>query len=193
MNMTRNKTFWLVVAASIVLSACGADENSDQAAAVENAGGTEQVVKKPGAHSNGLQAKAGSPFAITYDLIGTPIVGSPVTLNLTIASAFGPTPVEISYHISDATALRLHEAQPESLLAEMTLNETFIEDRVTVIPQREGRVYLNVEAGVMTAEGRVSTTMAIPIHVGAVDTSPVEQGELETNEDGETTRVLTSE
>jgi hypothetical protein len=87
----------------------------------------------------------------------------------------------------------LHEAQPESLRAEMTMNETFVQDRVTVIPQREGRVYLNVEAGVTTAQGRISTTMAIPIHVGAVDTSPVEHGELETNEDGETTRVLTSE
>ena len=46
-------------------------------------------------------------------------------------------------------------------------------------------MYLNVEAGVATAEGRISTTMAIPIHVGAVDTSPVEHGELETNEDGD--------
>lgn len=191
--MTRAKIFWLTVATSMALSACGADENTDQARAVANSDGTEQVTKQPGADSRGIQAKAGSPFAISYELIGTPIVGSPVTLNLTIASAFGPTPVEISYRITDTTALMLHEAQPESLRAEMTLNETFVEDRVTIIPQREGRVYLNVEAGVTTEEGRLSTTMAIPIHVGAVDTSPVEHGELETNEDGETTRVLTSE
>jgi len=191
--MTRVNTIWLTATACIVLSACGADENADQAVAVGNADSTEQVVQKPATESSGMQAKAGSPFAITYEIIGSPIVGSPVTLNLTIASAFGPTPVEISYLITDATALMLHEAQPESLRAEMTMNETFVQDRVTVIPQREGRVYLNVEAGVTTAEGRISTTMAIPIHVGAVDTSPVEHGELETNEDGETTRVLTSE
>lgn len=191
--MTRAKIFWLTAVASIAVSACGADESTDQVTAVANADGTEQVTKRPGTDSSGIQAKAGSPFAITYELIGTPIVGSPVTLNLTIASAFGPTPVEISYRITDTTALALHEAQPESLRAEMTSNETFVEDRVTIIPQREGRVYLNVEAAVTTAEGRRSTTMAIPIHVGAVDTSPVEHGELETNEDGETTRVLTSE
>ena len=191
--MTRVKIIWLTAAASIVLSACGADEDIDQAATALSADSAEQVAKKPGSSTSGMQAKAGSPFAITYDLVGTPIVGSPVTLNLRIASAFGPTPVEISYRITDSTALMLHEAQPETLHAEMTMNETFIEDRVTVIPQREGRVYLNVEAGVTTAEGRISTTMAIPIHVGAVDTSPVEHGELETNEDGETTRVLTSE
>ncbi len=191
--MTRVKTIWLTVAAAIVMSACGADENADQAVAVGNADSTEQAVQKPATQTSGIQAKAGSPFAITYEIIGTPIVGSPVTLNLTVASAFGPTPVEISYHITDSTALMLHEAQPESLRAEMTMNETFVEDRVTVIPQREGRVYLNVEAAVATAQGRISTTMAIPIHVGAVDTSPVEHGELETNEDGETTRVLTSE
>ena len=191
--MTRAKIFWLTIAASIAMSACGADESTDQATAVANSDSTEQVTKQPGPDNRGIQAKAGSPFAISYELIGTPIVGSPVTLNLTIASAFGPTPVEISYRITDTTALMLHEAQPESLRAEMTLNETFIEDRVTIIPQREGRVYLNVEAGVTSDEGRLSTTMAIPIHVGAVDTSPVEHGELETNEDGETTRVLTSE
>ena len=191
--MRRVKTIWLTATAAIVISACGADENTDQATAVENAGSTEQAVQKPATQTSGIQAKAGSPFAITYEIIGSPIVGSPVTLNLTVASAFGPTPVEISYHITDATALMLHEAQPESLRAEMTMNETFVEDRVTVIPQREGRVYLNVEAGVETEQGRISTTMAIPIHVGAVDTSPVEHGELETNEDGETTRVLTSE
>ena len=191
--MTRVKTIWLTATACIVISACGADENTDQAAAVENADGTEQVVQKPATDTSGMQAKAGSPFAITYEIVGTPIVGSPVTLNLTVASAFGPTPVEISYHITDATALMLHEAQPESLRAKMTMNETSVQDRVTVIPQREGRVYLNVEAGVETEQGHISTTMAIPIHVGAVDTSPVEHGELETNEDGETTRVLTSE
>lgn len=191
--MTCTRNICLAAAASIVLAACGSGENGEQAAAVETTDGIEQVARQKNSEGSGIPAKAGSPFSISYELIGTPIVGSPLTLNLTIASAFGPTPVEISYRVNDSTALMLHEAQPESLQAEMTMNETSIEDRVTVIPQREGRVYLNVEAGVETTEGRISTTMAIPIHVGAVDTSLVEHGELETNEDGETTRVLTSE
>ena len=191
--MTCTRNICLAAAASIVLAACGRGENGEQAAAVETTDGIEQVARQKNSEGSGIPAKAGSPFSISYELIGTPIVGSPLTLNLTIASAFGPTPVEIRYRVNDSTALMLHEAQPESLQAEMTLNETSIEDRVTVIPQREGRVYLNVEAGVETTEGRISTTMAIPIHVGAVDTSLVEHGELETNEEGETTRVLTSE
>lgn len=191
--MTCTRNICLAAAASIVLAACGSGENGEQAAAVETTDAIEQVARQKNSEGSGIPAKAGSPFSISYELIGTPIVGSPLTLNLTIASAFGPTPVEISYRVNDSTALMLHEAQPESLQAEMTMNETSIEDRVTVIPQREGRVYLNVEAGVETTEGRISTTMAIPIHVGAVDTSLVEHGELETNEEGETTRVLTSE
>lgn len=191
--MTCTRNICLAAAASIVLAACSSGENGEQAAAVETTDGIEQVARQKNSEGSGIPAKAGSPFSISYELIGTPIVGSPLTLNLTIASAFGPTPVEISYRVNDSTALMLHEAQPESLQAEMTMNETSIEDRVTVIPQREGRVYLNVEAGVETTDGRISTTMAIPIHVGAVDTSLVEHGELETNEEGETTRVLTSE
>ena len=35
--------------------------------------------------------------------------------------------------------------------------------------------------------------VSIPIHVGEVDTSLQEHGELETNDEGETTRVLTAE
>ncbi|MGB5689035.1 MAG: hypothetical protein WBM45_07135 [Woeseiaceae bacterium] len=191
--MTCTRNICLAAAASIVMAACSSGKNGEQVAAVETTDGIEQVARQKNSEGSGIPAKAGSPFSISYELIGTPIVGSPLTLNLTIASAFGPTPVEIRYRVNDSTALMLHEAQPESLQAEMTLNETSIEDRVTVIPQREGRVYLNVEAGVETTEGRISTTMAIPIHVGAVDTSLVEHGELETNEEGETTRVLTSE
>jgi len=182
--MTRMKIFCMTLAVAIVASACGAGDKADQAAAVEESTSTEQVARQPA---------AGSPFAITYELVGTPIVGSPVTLNLTIVSAVGPTPVEIRYRIVDSTALMLHEAQPEALEAEMTMNETSVEDRVTVIPQREGRVYLNVEARVTSADGRISTTMAIPIHVEAVDTLPVGQDELETSEDGETAGSLTSE
>lgn len=189
--MTRFRNTWLAAAAAITLSACGADENSADTVATNDV--ADPVAAKPAADAANIPTKASSPFTITYELIGTPIVGSPVTLNLQVASAFGATTVDISYRITDATALMLHESQPETLRAEIEANEAFVEDRVTVIPQREGRVYLNVEASVPTSDGRTSTTVAIPIHVGAVDTSLVEHGELETNEEGETTRVLTSE
>lgn len=186
----RKKThFVFLVCAALSVAACG---GAEEQAAVDK---TDAVVAEKAAAAPDVRmpAKAGAPFAIDYEIIGSAIVGSPVTLDLTIASVFGKTPVEISYLVPDPSALLLHEAQPQSMVAEFTANDAFLSERVTVIPQREGRLFLNVSAAVMSEDGRSSAVISIPIHVGAVDTSPVEHGELETNEEGETTRVLTSE
>lgn len=177
--MTGQTRIFALVAAMFFLAACSS--------------GREEATPGQVADESRRPAKAGAPFTFRYKTIGTPVVGSPVTLDLEIHSVFGATPVEIGYQIADPSALLLHEAQPQSMVAELAANDDFVAERVTVIPQREGRLYLNVSAAVTTEDGRTSVVTAIPIHVGAVDTSPVEHGELETNEDGETTRVLTSE
>jgi hypothetical protein len=84
----------------------------------------------------------------------------------------------------------LIEAQPQTLMAEFDASKEFIGERVTVIPQREGRLYLNVSAAVTTEGGRVSSVMSVPIHVGEVNTGLVEHGEVEFTEDGEAVKVL---
>jgi len=180
--MRQLKLIGLATVASIVLIACGnssVEEPAESAAAQKKQRATD-VIETP----------AGAPFAIRYSVIGTPVVGSPVTLDLTIASALGSRPVEISYEIPDPSSMVLHEAQPQSLTVEFDANEKFIGERVTVIPQREGRLYLNVSAAVTTEEGRVSSVMSIPVHVGEVDTGLVEHGEIEFTEDGEAVKVL---
>ena len=165
-----------------MLIACGSSSVEEPAESV-----TAQKKERP---TDVIETPAGAPFAIRYDVIGTPVVGSPVTLDLQIASALGPQPVEISYEIPDPSAMMLHEAQPQSLTAEFNAEKKFIGERVTVIPQREGRLYLNVSAAVTTEGGRVSSVMSVPIHVGEVDTGLVEHGEVEFTEDGEAVKVL---
>lgn len=135
--------------------------------------------------------KGSGPFRIEYAIIGTPVVGSPLALDLQIHSALRQQSVEVSYQVADPSALALHEAQPEALLTELAGDKAFISERVTIVPQREGRMFLNVSAAVETEEGRISTVTSIPIHVGEVSTAPAPQGELETDEDGEAVRVLT--
>ena len=172
---------WATVACFSLL-ACG---NSS----VE-APGESVAAQKAERRNDVIETPAGAPFGIRYEVIGTPVVGSPVTLDLQIASAMGSQPVEISYEIPDPSSMMLHEAQPQSLMAEFDANEKFIGERVTVIPQREGRLYLNVSAAVTTENGRVSSVMSVPIHVGQVDTGLVEHGEVEFTEDGEAVKVL---
>ena len=89
--------------------------------------------------------------------------------------------------------MTLHEAQPADLVAEFAANEDFVDQRITIVPQREGRLFLNVGATVDTETGRASTTIAIPVQVGQGARELEEHGELGTDEDGESIRILTSD
>jgi hypothetical protein len=172
---------WATVACFLLI-ACG---NSGVEEPAESA--VAQMKERP---TDVIETPAGAPFTIRYNVIGTPVVGSPVTLDLQIVSAMGSQPVEISYEIPDPSSMMLHEAQPQTLMAEFDASKEFIGERVTVIPQREGRLYLNVSAAVTTEGGRVSSVMSVPIHVGEVNTGLVEHGEVEFTEDGEAVKVL---
>jgi hypothetical protein len=188
--MTRTNRLTLLLALAVGLSACGDDsttstEPRDEAAAQKTASDQDGFVRTP--------ARPGTLFDVDYRIIGTPIVGSPVSIDLEIRSALGDEAIDIGYYIPDPSALAMDEAQLRNLTRAPQAGEASIRERVTVIPQREGRLYVNVRASRGGSDGSMSTMISIPIHVGNVDTSLQEHGELETNEEGETTRVLTSE
>jgi hypothetical protein len=176
----------------LLLGACGKDAAAPvtEVVAVDKA---EQVAGKPTPRFDGTVAKVGSPFSISYKIIGTPVVGSPVTIELRVTSALAPQQAEISFSIPDDSSMILHEAQPQSVAAEFAENEKWVDQRVTVVPMREGRIYLNVAASAETADGRIMTMMAVPIQVGQGGRELEEHGELSTDEDGEAIRVLTSD
>lgn len=193
---TLNRTQLLALIAALGVAACsdGAVDGSDAAAASKES----PVVKEQVADNNkirpeydGTVSKPGAPFTISYRIIGTPIVGSPVAIDLRIESTLGPRPVTVNYRITDDSAMMLHEAQPAEIRLEPAANENFLLQRVTVIPQREGRLYLNVGASVETEDGVSSTAMAVPIQVGAGGREVEEQGEVALDENGEAVRILT--
>ena len=63
--------------------------------------------------------------------------------------------------------------------------------QVSVIPLREGRLYLNVAAEVDTDSGSMQTVIAIPIQVGvAVPREIIENGTATTDDDGNLLRSL---
>jgi hypothetical protein len=193
-HMKRTTRISVLALLTAALAACGGGQEN---------GATQQAAKvqKDEARADGVArtgvartpARPGTMFKVDYQIIGTPIVGSPVSVDLEISSAFGEEPIEVAYQIPDSTSLEMTEAQPRRLTAVPLDGESRVRERVTVIPQREGRLYINVSASRDGDDGSTATMISIPIHVGNVDTSPVEQGELQTNEDGETVRVLTEE
>jgi hypothetical protein len=54
-----------------------------------------------------------------------------------------------------------------------------------VVPQREGRLYLNVSAEVETEQGTLLKSMAIPIQVGSAPRELQTNGEVSQDADGE--------
>jgi hypothetical protein len=187
--MTRQTQLLILATLLVGLGACHtetapAPAASPEAAAQKDAvdSGEDDFVRTP--------ARPGTVFNVDYRIIGTPIVGSPVSIDLEIESSAGDEPVEIGYQVPDPSALAMDEAQPRTLTRRPPAGERRIRERVTVVPQREGRLYVNVRASRSGGDGSNSTMISIPIHVGDVDTSLQEHGQLETDEDGETTRVL---
>lgn len=183
--MTRKTQVFLLALLIFGLAACGGEtpqsaETGQDAAVAKEADG--DMVRVP--------ARPGTMFNVDYQIIGTPVVGSPVSIDLEIQSSVGNESVEIGYQVPDPSALAMDEAQPRTLTRSPSVGERSIRERITVVPQREGRLYINVRASRSGGDGSNSTMISIPIHVGDVDTSLQEHGQLETDEEGESTRVL---
>ncbi len=194
MVIIMNRASFLTVSIiTLMLAACGQGEVEEATAAVKPDREMQAPGDKVATQYDGTIGKPGAPFRVSYDVVGTPIVGSPVTVNLRVTSALGSRPVTVKYRINDVSAMAFHEAQPASVEVAPAANEDFVVQQVTVIPQREGRLYLNVATSVDTDEGSRSSVVAIPIQVGAGARSIEEQGEVEVDEDGEAVRVLSSD
>ena len=143
--------------------------------------------------AEGAVTKPGAPFSLEYKVIGTPIVGSPVPIELRVSSALGAQPVEINYNVHDGTALAFPETQPDRVNMTFAADDEYVEHMITVIPLREGRQYVNVSVSIETENGSRSMVMAVPIQVGEGGRVLEEHGELSTDEEGESIRTLPGE
>jgi predicted small secreted protein len=187
MKQAKMTLLLLIVSGSI--AACGNNETGSVSDTVQ----APEVNYKPAATAEGTVSKPGAPFTLQYKVIGTPIIGSPVPIELRVFSAFGDQPIKVSYNINDATALQFPDAQPPSVNITPAVNEEFVEQMVTVIPLREGRQYVNVSVSIESEGGSRSMVMAVPIQVGEGVRELEQNGELSTDEAGESIRVLPGE
>ena len=107
-----------------------------------------------------------------------------------VESTLGPQPITLTYRVNDSTSMEFAEAQEASVSLAATRDDGPRVQQVQVVPMREGRLFLNVAATVETEEGTMSTVTAIPIQVGAAPRQPQENGEVQTDENGELVRSL---
>lgn len=174
---------------AIVLGGCGNGGADESEAEVTVANNAPEVSFKPGA-TDGRTAKPQGPVTIAYKIIGTPIVGQPVGVDIRVKSTLGPQPMTLSYRVNDSTAMQFAEAQPLTLSIAASNDDSPSVQQVRVIPMREGRLFLNVSATVESDGGSVSTVTAIPIQVGSAPREIIDNGNVTTDENGELIRSL---
>jgi hypothetical protein len=130
------------------------------------------------------------PVTIDYRIIGTPIVGQPLAVDIEVMSLVGEQPVTLSYRINDSTSLELAESQPADVSVVPATDGGTSVQQVRLVPLREGRLFLNVAASVAFDGGTVSTAIAIPILVGNAPREPEQNGTITTDEQGEAIHSL---
>ena len=187
-----NRIILVILSAMVLLiSACG-NGSTDQTAGQEGAdiATTPPSVTFTPENDNAAMASPSGPITISYRIIGKPIVGKTLAIDLRIASTLEDQPYNVSYRLNDITAMRLPESQPARVAVVPNVGEDFNLQQVVVIPLREGRLYLNVAAEFDTGDGSMSTVTAIPIQVGSGARELQENGIVTMDENGEPIRSL---
>ena len=174
-----NRTTTLI-AILVLLAGCGSDETATS--------GTDLKSREEALAS--ITAKPQGPVTIDYRIIGVPIVGQPLAIDVEVTSLLGPQAITLSYRINDSTAMEFAEAQPAQVSIAPSNSETPSLQQVQLVPLREGRLFLNVSASVEVDGSTMSTAMAIPIQVGAALREPQDNGTLTTDESGNPIRSL---
>jgi hypothetical protein len=171
----------LVALTSMVLSLAACQGDDDSTTVVKPAAVASKplpTADQPDAASPG---KPTAPISITYEVMGNAIVGQPVLINLVISSPKGP--VSVQYNILDGSALVFQSGQVERL--EIADPSSGSAQQLSVIPQREGRLFVNVSVEIQAPVGLNIRSMAIPIKVGKAPEKATTNGELVEGPDGE--------
>ncbi len=190
--MQRKMNILMMALAVTGVAACGeADEPATDLEPVDISTAAPDVTFTPDKDSaDNSVGKPRGPITVSYRIIGRPVVGRPVAIELRISSSLGSQPMKVEYRTNDTTAMRLAESEPRVLTISPTAGDADNAQQVTVIPMREGRLYLNVSVSVETENGSMSTVTAIPIQVGEAPRTIQENGTATTDENGEAIRSL---
>jgi hypothetical protein len=188
--MNRVKTFLAAVLAGAMVTACGGGGEQPARVAEQGASAETPVAVLTPEDKYSIIGKPQGPVRIEYRIIGTPVVGQPVTIDLTVKSNVGEEPVTLSFGSNDSTAMTFPESQQRMVSLAFVDDERIAGQQVTVIPAREGRLFLNVTAHLETDTGSLQTVTAVPIQVGAAPRELQQNGVVTTDENGELIREM---
>lgn len=187
MMQNRYTGFFMAASALLLatLAACGdaSDSEATQQVTAPVAASDKTATSAPVSQSPG---KPSAPINFRYEVQGTPIVGQPLSIDVFVTSSVTDAPINLYYRVNDASSMMFPASQ--ALRAEFKVapgDEPRVQ-QITVIPQREGRLYLNVSAEIETARGTMLKTTSIPVQVGSAPPELKTDGELIETGEGET-------
>ena len=190
MKLMNQKHFYSFVALTVLLGLSACNEESKDSSGTESAPAVAASKPAAAAIATGggstSPGKPSAPISIRYEILGNPIVGQPVAINVFVRSTSGSQPVTLQYSINDSSALTFQAGQVERLQLTAKAENTDSQQQLAVVPQREGRLYINVSAEILTPDGAMIKSMAIPIQVGSAPGKPEINGDLVEGPDGET-------
>lgn len=181
-----------VVITLLCIGALSACQDNGTGTSTDAASSAEEPIAAAGKPTSSADAvidrspgKPTAPVNIQYDIVGNPVVGQAVAINLQVSSSQPGRPVTLHYRSNDSSAMVFPESQALRIEMNAAPDDSPRMQQVSVIPQREGRVFLNVSADVQTENGAMFRSMAIPIQVGAGSRKPEVNGEIRETADGE--------
>ena len=180
MSIRRHYRYTGLVLALVWLGACGGNDEPARGGQADAAAVPKPapLVTSPG--------KPTAPISIDYSIVGNPIVGRPVMLNLEISSSLDDRPITVRYRINEPGSMTFPESQPQELEVLPLRGAQVRSQQLTVVPQREGRLFIVVTAEVQADDGSaLIKSMSIPIRVGRSTGEPDLNGDLVEGADGE--------
>jgi hypothetical protein len=171
-----------------LLSACqNSDTANETSGAAQNPPATTSKpnASMPDEAATRSPGKPTAPVSIRYDVVGNAVVGQPVAINLQVSTTVPDQAVTLHYRTNDSSAMLFPESQAMRIEMNAAPDDSPRMQQVSVIPQREGRLFLNVSAEVQTENGMMFRSVAIPIQVGAGSRAPAVNGEIRETADGE--------
>lgn len=187
--MKRMHTLPIAALILAALAACqpGAQNGDARTAVNEDAPPAEAIAR------TSSEGKPTAPIDIEYNVIGSALVGQPVSIEIDVSSSVRDRSIALEYRINDPRDLSFGEAQPQRVALSAIGDAPSASRQVTVVPKREGRLYLNVSAEIETEEGSLIKAISIPVQVGAVREERGTNGELKEDGDGETVVSMPAE
>ena len=108
---------------------------------------------------------ASTPVTLDYRLVGNPVVGKTVGIEIRVDTPVTDRPIELEYRVPEANSIQFPDAQPQTVQLVSLAGAELRPQTVNVIPQRDGRVFLTVTARLETDKGAVRKSMSVPLQV----------------------------